>query len=118
LSRDDRDARDNDDRVSRDKPRPDAGGGRFDDAAVTTVPKSAGIVKEGRGDLSFVADGVGTVYVYDVKDKKVVASHRLKKGQRFTISPKSDEAAVDGKTVFKKDLNEKSTYRLYFNLNV
>ena len=93
-------------------------GGNDFDAGSTTVPKSARILREGRGDLSFVADGVGTVYVYDVKDKNVITTWRLKRDQRFTISPANDEAAVDGKRVFRKDLNPNSTYRLYFNLDV
>lgn len=102
-----------DDRAADD---PD-GGGNFDNAG-GTVPKSARIMREGRGDLSFVADGVGTAYVYDVKEKTVVSTWRLKRDQRFTVSPANDEAAVDGKRVLRKDLNPNATYRLYFNLDV
>ncbi len=87
--------------------------------AGAVVPKSATIAREGKGtDLSFEADGVGTVYVYDLDAKTTVATFNLKRGQRFTVSPGSGEAAVDGKVVFKKSLSTRKTYRLYFNLNV
>lgn len=101
------------------KPKPDSppvfGGG----GAGAAVPKSARILAEGRGsDLSFKADGIGTVYIYDADNKSTVATYRLKDGQRFTISPTSGEAAVDGKVVFRKSLSNKRTYKLYFDLNV
>lgn len=104
-----------------DRAGPDAGGpvGPFPETGGGTVPKSATIAREGRGeDLSFAADGAGTVYLYDVNARRVLATHRLKKGQRFTVSPSKGEAAVDGNTVFRRDLSNRATYRLYFNLDV
>jgi hypothetical protein len=102
-----------DDRVNDD-------GGRNDfDTSGGTVPKSAVIAREGRGeDLSFEATGTGTVYVYDADNRKVVTTYRVKRGQRFTVSPSRGEGAVDGKTVFRKSLSNKVTYKLYFNLDV
>jgi hypothetical protein len=95
--------------------RPVFGGG----GAGATVPKSSSIVREGRGeDLSFVADGAGTVYLYDVDGKTTLATHRVRKGQRFTVSPSSGKATVDGREVFTKSMSTKKSYRLYFNLDV
>jgi len=83
-----------------------------------TVPKSAGIVREGKNtDLSFEASGAGTIYVYDVDGKEVVMTYRLKKSQRFTFG-RDGNVAVDGKTVTRKSVNSRRTYRLYFDLNV
>jgi len=107
-------------RTDREPPRePDQPAGPiFGGGAGATVPKSATIPIEGRGeDLSFEADGVGTVYIYDVDAKNTIATYNLKKGQRFTVSPGSGEASVDGRVVIRKSMNVRKTYRLYFNLN-
>jgi hypothetical protein len=101
------------------KPTPEPVGPVFGGGAGATVPKSASIAREGKGtDLSFEAAGVGTVYIYDVENKTTLATYNLKKGQRFTVSPLTGEAAVDGKVVIRKQMSTKRTYRLYFNLNV
>lgn len=93
--------------------------GPFPEGAGGTVPKSAIIAREGRGsDLSFAADGPGTVYLYDVNAKRVLHTYRLKKGQRYTVSPAKGESAVDGNTVHRDKLSTRTTYRLYFNLDV
>lgn len=80
-----------------------------------TVPKSAEIVREGTGDLSWRADRDGVVYLFDVDTNTAIFKSRIKSGQRFTAAPAQDSATLDGKSVFKGSMNPKHKYKVYFD---
>lgn len=101
-----------------DSSKDNTSGGQFSGAGAT-VPKSASLVREGRNqDLSFQADAAGTVYLWDTDSKTTVQTYRVRNGQRFTVSPKTGETAIDGKNVGKNSLKTNRTYRLYFDRSV
>ncbi|MBC7782208.1 MAG: hypothetical protein H7144_00095 [Burkholderiales bacterium] len=92
--------------------------GREDEPSrMTGVPSGAEVVVESRGteDLSYKARENGRVYLYDQTNSRLVATFNIKKGQRVTVVPANDNAAIDGRIVLEgKGLSRRSTYRLLF----
>jgi hypothetical protein len=67
--------------------------------------------------LSFKAPEDGRVWVVDETDHRALTRHRLRAGQRFTLSPADDQATVDGRAVTdmqKLQIHPGHQYRLYF----
>jgi hypothetical protein len=104
-----------DDRViSRDPDRrADAGRRRgIDEIPAEAVAVEAG---EGRSGMTYTAERDGTVYVYDVDEDRVIHVGRMMANERFRLLPEDDEATLDGRPVFRSDLNPRHRYRLYFD---
>jgi hypothetical protein len=81
---------------------------------ISEVPREAERIEEGRGELSWAARADGTIYLYDVNDRRVVDTQRVRKGQRYTIAPERDLATLDGRPVYEQNLDRDHTHRLYF----
>lgn len=97
-NRDDRDSRDN-------------GPIRGD---VTKVPSGAELLDEGKGkNLAAWTKREGQIYVYDTDAKKVVATTKVKSGQRVVFAPNDDRVTVDGRRVIDRKFSGKTNYRLY-----
>jgi hypothetical protein len=88
---------------------------RNDTLTISGIPRSADLLEEGRGTLSVRAADDGRVYLFDAEDGRVVWSGRIEKGQRFTVSPDNDRAAIDGQVVYERNLERKHTHRVYFD---
>jgi hypothetical protein len=109
-------ARDDDRVISRDRDPV-----RRDDSdrrrGINEIPADAVAVEGGEGTagLSHTAQRDGTIYVYDVDDDRVVFVGRMMSGERFRLLPDDNEATLDGRPVFRSDLNPRHRYRLYFD---
>ncbi|HEX8339726.1 MAG TPA: hypothetical protein VF624_02350 [Tepidisphaeraceae bacterium] len=81
------------------------------------VPDTAEVVAEGRNEeLSYEAKADGMAYLYNATDNKVIESWRLERGERITVSPRSNAIAIDQKTASRDiDLDKRSNYRLLFD---
>lgn len=79
------------------------------------VPKTARLVAEGRGDLSYKATRDGFAYIIDNREKKMIFEGPLDEGETLAIAPYRNVIEVNGKTVKRvKDLNNKHIHRVYF----
>lgn len=98
----------------RDDRYPDRYDDRYDrDRWGMTVPKEAHLLERGKGELSTKVDGRGVIYLYDANDRRVVWSGRIRDGQRFTVDPRDDRAAIDGQTVYRQNLVRDHEHRIY-----
>ena len=85
-------------------------------AGLEEIPSDAVAVEGGEGTgLRYEPARNGTIYVYDVDEDRVVFVGRLQTKERFVLDPSGNRATVDGKTVFRSDLNPRNRYRLYFD---
>ena len=79
------------------------------------VPKDARMMDQGKGrEMTFVTSVSGTVYVFDVKNDRVVATPQIGARQTFKFSPGIDRVMIDGKRVGTYDFDPDSQYRIYF----
>ena len=83
---------------------------------MSEIPREAVAVEGGEGvGLRYEPARDGTIYVYDIDADRVVYVGRLQSKERFVLDPSGNRATVDGKTVFRSDLNPRNRYRLYFD---
>ena len=95
---------------------PDRGGDSSRRRGMDEIPREAVAVEGGEGvGLRYEPARDGTIYVYDIDSDRVVYVGRLQSKERFVLDPSGNRATVDGKTVFRSDLNPKNRYRLYFD---
>jgi hypothetical protein len=96
---------------------PDRDGDRNSDRrGMSEIPREAVAVEGGEGvGLRYEPARDGTIYVYDIDADRVVYVGRLQSKERFVLDPSGNRATVDGKTVFRSDLNPRNRYRLYFD---
>ena len=78
------------------------------------VPRDAREVREGTGELSYLARTPGRIYLYDVEDHALVKSWSLRRNQEFILVPNENRATIDGRVVYDEDLKKKHAHRLYF----
>jgi len=79
------------------------------------VPRSARVEAEGKGVLEFRARDDGTVYLYDAEDHRVVDTQRVRDGDRYTVDLDKDNAQLNGRTVFDRNLERTHEHRIYFD---
>ena len=85
-------------------------------AGMDEIPRGAVAVEGGEGEgLRYEPSSDGTIYVYDVDEDRVVYVGRVQARERFVLDPSGNRATIDGKTVFRSDLNPRNRYRLYFD---
>ena len=85
-------------------------------AGMDEIPREAVAVEGGEGTgLRYEPARDGTIYVYDMDDDRVVYVGRVQARERFVLDPSGNRATIDGKTVFRSDLNPRNRYRLYFD---
>lgn len=86
------------------------------DRAPRGIPSQAQLMGEGRNrEISFRPSKTGSVYIYNVEDRRLVARISIRDGQKFVLSPGKSRATIEGKTVEQNVFNGKTTYRVYFN---
>jgi hypothetical protein len=84
----------------------------------TGVPSRARLVKQSDGrDLYFRAPESGTIYLYDVDDRRVVYSGNIRKGERFRLNADDHAARIDDNVVMDRSAYRDHRYRLYFSSN-
>ena len=80
------------------------------------IPREAVAIEGGdAAGLRYEPARDGTVYVYDADEDRVVYVGRVQAKERFVLDPSGNKATIDGKTVFRSDLNPRNRYRLYFD---
>ena len=77
------------------------------------IPGSAGIVKEGRGPVEYLADTDGTVYVQDVQREVTLVSHRVRRGEKVVVLPDEDRVLIDDRPIYEADLKRGNAHRIY-----
>src|SRR5262245_62578307 len=60
------------------------------------LPRSAHMLDAGHGEVSVRANDDGVVYLYDADDRDVFWKGEVRRGDRITIEPEEDRAAVNG----------------------
>ncbi|MGB7157520.1 MAG: hypothetical protein WBD40_05605 [Tepidisphaeraceae bacterium] len=79
-----------------------------------TIPKDVELVAQGRDELSYKARLDGRIYVYDVTAETPLFTTPVQRGQRFTIAPAEDRAAIDGADVFEGSMHTRNEHKIYF----
>jgi hypothetical protein len=80
------------------------------------VPSGAQLMGSGENkEISFSPSRDGTVYVYDVDNRRVVSRQNIGDGEQFVLSPGRGRATIDGKTVDADEFDTRTNYRVYFN---
>ena len=84
----------------------------------TGVPSRARLVKQSDGrDIYFRAPENGTVYLFDVDDRRVVYSGKLRRGERFRLNAEDHAARIEDNVVMDRSAYRDHRYRLYFGSN-
>ena len=78
------------------------------------LPPSATLVTEGAGQLTYTPEVPGQVYIYDVKQDRVIGRFHLKSGQRLAMDGVSGRATIDGNEVRVAPTKKEGSYQVYF----
>lgn len=78
------------------------------------LPPDAEHVSEGSGQLTFVPEEQGRVFLYDVNQDRVVGRYEMRRGQRLAVDAAAGRATLDGNEVSVGELKAGGTYRIYF----
>lgn len=72
-------------------------------------------VASGRGELVFVPEEAGRVYVWDATGRSIVFQGRVPRGQRVLVSPREGSIRLAGDTVpTQAELDPNHTYEIFF----
>jgi DNA-binding beta-propeller fold protein YncE len=80
-----------------------------------TVPRNATRVAGGTGELTYRTKDSGHIYVVDEDENRLLYDHRVGDGQEIVITPDDDRIAIDGRNVFRGNLERKHAHRIYFD---
>lgn len=78
------------------------------------VPTNAEIAIQGRGELRHTFRRHGRMWLYDATGEKTLFTIPVERGQRFTVIPSEDRAALDGQDVFGGDMELRNEHRIYY----
>jgi hypothetical protein len=78
------------------------------------LPPAAKMVAEGPTTLTYVPEEPGQVYLYDVKQDRVIGRFHLRRGQRFAMDGVAGRATIDGNEVRIGETKKEGTYQVYF----
>ena len=78
------------------------------------LPPAAKMVAEGPTTLTYVPEEPGQVYLYDVKQDRVIGRFHLRRGQRFAMDGVVGRATIDGNEVRIGETKKEGTYQVYF----
>jgi hypothetical protein len=79
------------------------------------LPSSARMLDGGHGEVSVRANDDGVVYLYDSDDRDVFWKGEVRRGDRITIEPEEDRAAINGDTIFRSNLVKDHEHRIYLD---
>jgi hypothetical protein len=77
------------------------------------VPTTAEVVIQGRGQLDCTFRESGTMWLYDATAERTLFTIPVDRGQRFTVIPRDDRAALDGQDVFGGNMELRNEHRIY-----
>ena len=78
------------------------------------VPTTAEIAIQGRGRLDHTFRRDGRMWLFDATAEKTLFTIPVSRGQRFTVIPSEDRAALDGQNVFGGDMELRNEHRIYY----
>ena len=78
------------------------------------IPTNAEIVIQGRGPLNHTFRRDGRMWLFDATAEKTLFTIPVSRGQRFTVIPSEDRAALDGQDVFGGDMELRNEHRIYY----
>lgn len=78
------------------------------------LPPGAEVMTEGTTQVTFTPEEDGRVYLYDVKEDRVVGRYFMRRGQRLAMDALSGRATIDGNEVRVAPTNKESSYQIYF----
>jgi|SRR5687768_9254709 len=78
------------------------------------IPTNAEIVIHGRGPLNHTFRRDGRMWLFDATAEKTLFTIPVERGQRFTVIPADDRAALDGQDVFGGDMELRNEHRIYY----
>jgi hypothetical protein len=84
-----------------------------DDGRPNRIPRGADLVYEGLDRLRWDVDQDGTVYIYSVGDNRIPWTGPVRRGQQIVVTPKEDSVYVDGRTVYRGNLERNSPHQIY-----
>ena len=79
-----------------------------------TIPSGAHQVESGRGEIRYIAERDGTVWVYDAATDKMVFTGPIRDQERIVVNPDTNQITVNGRTVSEQPLIRDHKYRIYF----
>ena len=90
------------------------GGGDSGGILRAGIPPEAQQVSEGSGQLTYVPEETGRVFLYDVSQDRVVGRYEMRRGQRLAVDAAAGRATLDGNEVSVGELKGGASYRMYF----
>jgi hypothetical protein len=78
------------------------------------VPKNAEVAIQGRGELKHTFRRDGQMWLVDATAEKTLFTVPVKRGQRVTVAPSEDRAALDRLDVFAGDMQLRNEHRIYY----
>ena len=78
------------------------------------VPKHAEVAIQGRGELKHTFRRDGRMWLYDATAEQTLFTVPVKRGQRVTVAPSEDRAALDRLDVFAGDMQLRNEHRIYY----
>lgn len=78
------------------------------------VPKSAEIAIQGRGELRHTFRRDGQMWLVDTTAEQTLFTAPVSRGQRVTVVPSEDRAALDRLDVFAGDMQLRNEHRIYY----
>ncbi len=78
------------------------------------VPTNAEVAIQGRGPLKHTFRRDGRMWLFDATAEKTLFTIPVSRGQRFTVIPSEDRAALDGQDVFGGDMELRNEHRIYY----
>src|SRR5688572_1971401 len=77
-----------------------SGGGRSSGGVLRAgLPPQAVRVQEGSGQLVYVPEQAGRLFLYDVTNDRVIERYQIRGGQRFAVDAKAGRATLAGNEV-------------------
>ena len=78
------------------------------------IPTNAEVSIQGRGPLNHTFRRDGRMWLFDATAEKTLFTIPVSRGQRFTVIPAEDRAALDGQDVFGGDMELRNEHRIYY----
>ena len=91
-----------------------SGGGDGGGILKAGLPPDAQVVSEGSGQLTFVPEEAGRVFLYDVNADRVVGRYEMRRSQRLAVDAAAGRATLDGNEVAVGEIKPAGSYRIYF----
>ena len=79
-----------------------------------SIPESARLVADAKGEVDFVAPNDGMVYVYDRGAGDLIYSGRILEGERVEVEAMKDRVTLNGRTVMDKQIRDNNEVRIFF----